>query len=44
MLSPSGFKDAHSVVKLDLLDYESHSKCVEEVLEKYDRVSECVCE
>jgi dehydrogenase/reductase SDR family protein 7 len=38
VLSPSGFKDAHSVVKLDLLDYESHSKCVEEVLEKYDRI------
>jgi dehydrogenase/reductase SDR family protein 7 len=38
VLSPSGFKDAHSVVKLDLLDYESHSKCVEEMLEKYDRI------
>ena len=38
-LSPPDFKDAHFVLKLDLRDFDSHSKCVQEVLDKYGQVS-----
>ena len=42
-LSPPDFKDAHYVLTLDLREFDSHSKCVQEVLNKYGKVSVLVC-
>ena len=42
-LSPPESREAHFVLTLDLRDFDSHSKCVQEVLNEFGKVSVLFC-